>query len=228
MWWERDVDGKMSRTKNRPLPAGRLSPDVALLFGLLLAIVSAPLLFAVNGATGLLGLTALVTYVLLYTPLKRVSHLALLVGAVPGAIPPLMGWSSVTGSIGAGGLALFAVLFFWQIPHFGAIALFRADDYARAGLQVVSVQKGERATRRMIAVYTVLLVASTFLFQPLNLAGGVYGAVAFVLGTGFLALAFHGLRGPSAGIRWARQLFGGSIVYLVILLAALLFDRVQV
>ncbi|MBV9947316.1 MAG: protoheme IX farnesyltransferase, partial [Myxococcales bacterium] len=104
MWWERDVDAHMTRTRNRPLPAGRMAPEVALSFGLALALVSAPMLFAVNLTTGLLGLLALVSYVALYTPLKRVTHLALLVGAVPGAMPPLLGWSTATGGIGLGGL----------------------------------------------------------------------------------------------------------------------------
>src|SRR6516225_11424253 len=113
MWWERDVDAHMARTRNRPLPAGRLSPDSALAFGLALAVVSGPMLFVVNAATGLLGLIALVSYVAVYTPLKRHTHWALLVGAVPGAIPPLLGWSTVTGSIGMGGLVLFGVLFLW-------------------------------------------------------------------------------------------------------------------
>ena len=116
MWWECDVDARMERTRNRPLPAGRLSPDVALAFGLALAVVSAPMLFLVNLATGLLGLVALVSYVAVYTPLKRHTHLALLVGAVPGAMPPLMGWSTVTGSVGLGGFLLFGVLFSGRSP----------------------------------------------------------------------------------------------------------------
>jgi protoheme IX farnesyltransferase len=133
MWWEREVDGLMSRTRGRPLPAGRMSPDLALAFGLALGVVSVPMLFLVNVATGLLGLVSLVSYVAVYTPLKRHTHLALLVGAVPGAMPPLMGWTTVTGAIGLGGALLFAVLFLWQLPHFAAISIFRKDDYARAG-----------------------------------------------------------------------------------------------
>jgi protoheme IX farnesyltransferase len=227
MWWERDVDGRMSRTRNRPLPAGRMSPDVALAFGLALALVSTPMLFVVNVATGLLGLVALVSYVAIYTPLKRHTHLALLVGAVPGAIPPLLGWSTVTGSVGLGGLALFGVLFLWQVPHFAAIAIFRADEYARAGLQVVSVQHGERAARHTVGIFAVLLVATTFLFVPLGLAGRTYLAVATVLGAAFLALALRGLRGGAKleVERWAKRVFAFSIPYLGLLLFALLLDR---
>ncbi len=227
MWWERDVDALMTRTRNRPLPAGRMSPDLALTFGLALACISAPMLFLVNMATGLLGLVALVTYVAAYTPLKRHTHLALLVGAVPGAIPPLLGWTTVTGSLATGGMLLFTVLFLWQVPHFAAISIFRADDYARAGLQVVSVQHGEGAARRTIAVWTVLLVGASVLFGPLGLAGHAYTWIATALGAGFLALALRGLvMSPGRSVRgWAKGVFAYSIPYLSVLLIALLLDR---
>jgi protoheme IX farnesyltransferase len=192
------------------------------------AAVSTPMLFLVNVTTGLLGLVALVSYVAVYTPLKRHTHLALLVGAVPGAIPPLLGWSTVTGTLGLGGLLLFGVLFLWQVPHFAAITIFRAQDYGRAGLQVVSVQLGERGARRTIAVWTVLLVAASLLFVPFGIAGRAYLGVAAVLGAGFLALAFRGQIGTAKldGARWARRVFAYSIPYLVILLVALLLDRI--
>jgi protoheme IX farnesyltransferase len=227
MWWERDVDALMARTRKRPLPAGRLSADAALMFGVMLAAVAAPMLFHVNAATGLLGLVALVSYVAVYTPMKRHTHFALLVGAVPGAIPPLLGWTTATGVIGLGGVLLFAVLFFWQIPHFAAITIFRANDYARAGLQVVSVQKGESGARRTIAVWTIPLVAASLAFVPFGLAGPVYLAVATVLGVGFLTLAFRGVR-PGARFdvaRWSKHVFAYSIPYLSILLVALVLDR---
>jgi len=226
MWWERDVDAHMARTRSRPLPAGRMSPDVALGFGLALAAVSAPMLFLVNVTTGLLGVVALVSYVAVYTPLKRHTHLALLVGAVPGAMPPLLGWCTVTGRVGAGGLLLFAVLFLWQLPHFAAIAIFRAQDYARAGLQVVSVQHGVRAARRAVAGWTVPLVAASLLFGPFGLAGRWYLAVAAALGAGFFGLALRGLQAHDDEVhRWARRVFAYSIPYLSILLVALLLDR---
>jgi protoheme IX farnesyltransferase len=191
------------------------------------------MLFLVNVTTGLLGLVALVSYVAVYTPLKRHTHLALLVGAVPGAMPPLLGWTTATGSVGLGGVLLFAVLFLWQVPHFAAITIFRARDYARAGLQVVSVQRGEHGARRTIAVWTVLLVAASLLFVPLGLAGGAYLAVATGLGVGFLALAFRGVLHdvrPAARFdcpRWAKRVFAYSIPYLCILLVALLLDRTR-
>jgi protoheme IX farnesyltransferase len=229
MWWERDVDARMDRTRRRPLPSGRMSPETALAFGLSLALVSGPMLFGVNLATGLLGIAALVSYVAVYTPLKRHTDLALLVGAVPGAIPPLLGWSTATGTVSLGGLLLFTFLFLWQIPHFAAISIFRAEDYARAGLQVVSVQRGERAARRMIALSTVLLVASSLLFLPFGLAGQRYTTVAVLLGGAFLALALRGLSaGPQFDVRqWAKRVFAASIPYLTFLLVALLWDRVR-
>ena len=230
MWWERDLDGKMARTKSRPLPAGRMSPDVALAFGIALGVVSVPMLFAVNVATGVLGALALVTYVAIYTPMKRHTWLALLVGAVPGAMPPHMGWTTVTGSMQAGGLLLFGVLFLWQVPHFAAITLFRRDDYARAGLMVVSVHRGERAAKHVIVMYTVLLVATSLLLYPFGVGGPWYLATAALLGAIFFAMGVRGLRpakSERAGLRWAKQLFAFSIVYLVLLLSSLLLDRVS-
>lgn len=228
MWIERDTDAKMARTKTRPLPAGRMSPGVALAFALALAILSLPLLFAVNLATGLLGLAALVVYVLAYTPLKRRTHLALLVGAVPGAIPPLLGWSAATGTISRGGVLLFTLLLTWQVPHFAAIAVFRADEYRRAGLQVISVQHGERAARRMIAVGAALVVAASLAFVPLGYGGRAYFGAATVLGALFLMAAFRGVAATGDDFhveRWAKGVFALSIPYLALLLVVLLFDR---
>jgi protoheme IX farnesyltransferase len=203
--------------------AGRMAPDVALAFGLLLGLLSTPILFSINVATGVLGLVALVTYVAIYTPMKRHTWLALLVGAVPGAMPPLMGWTTVTGRLDAGGLLLFAILFLWQVPHFGAIALFRKDDYARARLQVLSVQHGYRASRVVMFLFALLLVAATMLAQPLHVAGGAYTLVAAVLGGGFIGLTLR--RGKATIDAWAKRVFAYSIVYLIVLLVALLLDR---
>ena len=222
MWWERDIDARMTRTRNRPLPAGRLSADVALGFGLALAVVSVPMLFMVNVATGLLGLAALLSYVAVYTPLKRHTHLALLVGAVPGAIPPLLGWATVTGTVGLGGLLLFGVLFLWQIPHFAAITIFRAEDYARAGLQVVSVQHGERAARQTIALYAVLLVAT----RCCSSRSGSRGATISARRRPSARRSSRSrCEGCAAGARldthrWAKHVFAFSVLYLPALLVA--------
>jgi protoheme IX farnesyltransferase len=236
MWWERDTDGLMTRTSDRPLPAGRMAPDVALFFGLALGASSIPMLVAVNTLTAALGVIALVTYVLAYTPLKRHTWLALWVGAVPGAMPPLMGWTSATGSLlGApeqgvarlGGLLLFLLLFAWQLPHFNAIALFRAADYAKAGLKVVAVERGEGAAKGHIAGYTVLLVGVSLGLAASHIAGLAFTLSAAGLGALFLLISGSGFR-KGAGAGWAKGVFAYSIVYLTVLLAILVVDRVGV
>lgn len=233
MWWERETDGLMARTRNRPLPAGRLPPDVALVYGLALGASSIPMLMAVNTLTAALGVLALATYVLAYTPLKRHTSLALLVGAIPGAMPPLMGWTSATGSLVTasaprmGGLLLFLLLFVWQLPHFIAISLFRAEDYARAGLKVVPVERGERAAKGQIAFYTVVLVAVSLAIAAAGIAGTAYALVSIALGAMFLVLAGYGLRART-GTGWAKGVFAYSVVYLTVLLGILVVNRVGV
>ena len=221
MYLERDTDALMERTRSRPLPAGRLAPGAALAVGFVLSAVSLPLLtFGVNATTAMLAAIALTSYVLLYTPLKRRTSAALLVGAVPGAMPPLIGWTSVAGAIEWPGVLLFGVLFFWQLPHFLAIATFRRDDYARANMKVLPVERGDPTTRRHIVGYLVLLVAVSLLLAQVGVGGPLYLAAAIVLGAGFLGLGAWGLR-KSAGPRWARGLFFASMLYLVLLLTAL-------
>ena len=221
MYIERDSDRYMARTKNRPLPSGRMAPEIALWFGLAISALSVPLLtFAVNALTGLLAALALVSYVLVYTPLKRITTLSLPIGAVPGAIPPLLGWTSVTGHLEWPGVLLFGILFLWQIPHFLAIATFRREDYRRAGLKILPVERGDRVTRHHIVAYLVALVAVTLLLVPFGVGGPFYLASAIALGAVFLGFGAYGLR-PSAGARWARGLFITSIFYLVLLLGAL-------
>ncbi len=224
MYLERDVDGKMARTRRRPLPAGRLSPPLALAFGLTLAVVSLPILtFGVNAMTGLLGAIALLSYVLVYTPMKRHSIRALWVGAIPGAIPPLLGWAAATGRIDRAGLALFALLFVWQIPHFLAISMFRREDYASAGLKIVPVEKGERVARWMTLRYSLALVAASLWPVGEHVGGVVYLMTALLLGAIFVGFALRGLQ-AEAGTRWARGLFAYSILYLVLLFATLVFS----
>lgn len=232
MYIERDIDAKMDRTKHRPLPAGRLSPAIALIFGIVCACVGLPILaFAVNPMTGLLGAIAVLSYVLVYTPMKRYSTWALWVGAVPGAIPPLLGWSSVTGEINRGGLALFAILFLWQIPHFLAISLVRERDYTQAGLKVMPAEKGERATYRTMIFYSLALWIVS-LWPLLERVGGfVYGVVAFGLGILMMLFVLRGrlyfqnnegsIANLTLRIRWARKVFMFSVLYLVSLFTSL-------
>jgi protoheme IX farnesyltransferase len=223
-WLERDRDRFMARTRLRPLPSGRMESGVALGFGLMLAVFSLPLLaLASNGLTGALGFLALVSYVWAYTPLKPRSPMAMLVGAIPGSLPPLMGWTAVTGRIGTGGLLLFSILFAWQMPHFLAIALFRKDEYRNAGYMAFPLVRGDDATRIWMLLWTVLLVVLSVLLVPFDVAGPLYLVVALVLGGVFLALVTRGvLRREQKA--WARKTFFFSIVYLAGLFAALLLS----
>lgn len=222
-YMERDLDARMRRTRDRPLPAGRLDPLVALGLGVFVPTLAVPFLALVAGQlTALLALVALLSYVLVYTPMKRRSPMALFVGAVPGAIPPAMGWTAVTGRLDAGALALFAVLFAWQLPHFLAVSLYLEDDYARAGLPVYARVHGEPATRRAIFVTTALLVAVSFLPLTTGVVGGGYAVAAAVLDAGLLAYAAAGLRGRGA---WARGFFLATLAYLTLLFAVLAVFR---
>ena len=224
MYLERDVDGMMARTRRRPLPSGRLSPAVALWFGVVQGQVGVPILvFGANALTGLLGVVALFTYVLVYTPMKRRSVHALLIGAIPGAMPPLLGWTAGAGSISAGGLLLFGVIFFWQVPHFLAIALFRRRDYVAAGLKVLPNERGEDTTRWAIFAGLVLQVLATLALVPLGVGGPTYLVGATLLGALMLGWGVRGLVGRRDDA-WARRLFGISVAYLPALFALMLLS----
>jgi len=224
MYLERDIDCLMARTKNRPLPAGRMEPAFALWLGVAQAFIAVPVLtFAINPLTGLLGVIALICYVMLYTPLKQRTVLATLIGSLPGAMPALMGWTAVTDAIDVRGLAVFGVLFIWQVPHFHAIALFRHKDYVRAGLKTVPSEHGEVAARRRIAVYLVFQVALSLMLYPLGVAGLGYALVAAIAGAAYLGYGLAGLA-PNVGARWARRLFLASILYLPVLFTAMVLD----
>ena len=218
---ERDSDRFMRRTATRPLPAQRMTVPPALVFAAVLGAVSLPMLWlGVNWLTGLLGTVALVSYAFVYTPMKKRTRFAMQVGAIPGALPPLMGWTAATGHIEAPGLALFAILFFWQLPHFIAIALFRKDEYRAAGLTSLPLEKGDDVARLHSVLYLVALFASSVLPWAVGVAGPIYLAAAVGLGGGLL---FVGVRGwlQKGDVVWARQLFGYSLLYLTGLFAAL-------
>jgi protoheme IX farnesyltransferase len=228
MYLERDVDALMRRTRNRPLPAGRLKPEIALGFGIFLAVFSLPLIrLAANPLTAGLGLASLLLYVIAYTPLKRRSTTALVVGAVPGALPALMGWTASTGRFEAPGLAIFAVMFVWQIPHFIAISMFRADEYARAGLKVVPNQHGLDGARFRIVVWSLAQFAASLAVVRAGVGGRFYLGAAFALGAVLIALCGFGLRASTREqmSRWAKWFFLYSIIYLPVLFAALVIGR---
>jgi len=222
MWLERDIDCLMARTRNRPLPQHRLLPRTALAFGALQGALSLPALAMVNPITCALGLIALVLYVGVYTPLKQRSHWATWVGAVPGALPTLMGWTAATGRIQLAGLAVFGVLFFWQIPHFHAIAMYRQRDYDAAGLKTLPGQHGVAAARHQIALYLVVQVAVSLSLVPLGVAGPLYLVTAAVAGAAVLVQGLGGVRTGTA--RWARNVFIASILYLPVLFAVMVLD----
>lgn len=225
-WIERDIDRHMTRTANRPLPTGRLSARTALIQGVVLTALSLPLLaWTANTITAVLGALSLFLYVAVYTPMKRRSTWSTIVGAIPGAMPPLMGWTTATGEIDAGGLVLFGILFFWQIPHFLAIGLFRKAEYANAGLIVMPNVQGDETTRRHITAYVTALLGVSMLAVPTGVGGMPTAIAAGLLGGTFWWKSVRGLFGEvSPG--WARNLFFFSLIYLSVLFATMAVDRV--
>lgn len=222
MYLERDVDGLMARTRNRPLPAGRMAPETALRAGLAASVLAVGLLtFGVNPLTGFLAAISLVLYVLVYTPWKRRSTLALLIGAIPGAAPPLLGWTAATGRIDPAGLSLFFILFVWQIPHFLAISIFRRDDYVRAGLKIMPGVRGIAATKARIVLYAALLGVTTLPAYATGLSSPWYLTVAVPVSLAFLLLAMSGLRPGVDDLRWSRRVFFATLLHLPLILGAL-------
>jgi heme o synthase len=224
---EREYDAKMRRTQDRPLPSGRLTPEAGLIIGGLCAGAGLVCLaLAVNLLTALLGAVTLASYVFVYTPLKRVTTLNTAIGAIPGALPPLMGWTAARGEISAEGWSLFAILCFWQLPHFLAIAWMYRDEYAKAGFVMLPVvdATGERTGRQAFCHTLGLLPVSLspFLFK---LVGPVYLCGALMLGTAFIWCALQFARQRTEAR--ARALFYASILYLPLLLGLMVFDKIK-
>ena len=225
-WIERDLDGLMERTCRRALPAGRMEPRSALIYGVVLGAAALGVMAATSNAlTVALGAIALLSYVLVYTPLKRVTPWAVLVGALPGALPPLMGWTLATGRLGLPGWFLFGILFLWQLPHFIAISLYLAEDFQRAGIRALPIVRGSRVARWYLLGFVISLLGLSLLALPLGIAGPVYTVIAAVAGLAWTALAVAGLRGASSEL-WGRRLFGFSLLYLPVLISALVLDAV--
>ena len=223
---ERESDKHMARTATRPLPTGRLAPWIALVYGIVLAAVSLPWLYtAATPLSAILALIAFLVYVLVYTPMKRKSWLSVMVGGIAGAMPPLIGWTAVSGTLEAGGIALFAVLFLWQVPHSLAIAMYRKDEFAKAGLKVLPNEAGDDHTRLQIMVYVVCLVAVTLSLVIIDLGGPITLAGASGLGAVFLYKSWQGIR-HEGGAVWARNLFLYSLVYLSGLFIFMALDHV--
>ncbi len=225
--FERDYDARMRRTQDRPLPSGRLQPRTVLGVGAVIASLGLLQLAAfTNLITAVLGAISFVSYVFIYTPLKRVTWTNTLVGAIPGALPPLMGWTAARGDISWAGLSLFAVLAFWQIPHFFAIAWLYRGEYAKAGFKMLpSIDPDGRRTGRQAVGHSIALAAASVCPFFLGLAGSWYFAGALVISAGFLWCALQFARHLS--MDRARHLFFASIVYLPLLLGALVLDKIK-
>jgi protoheme IX farnesyltransferase len=224
-YWERDVDALMARTRTRPLPEGRLTPLEALLFAA--ALTAAGLAVLALGAGLLAALTVAATFVLYvfaYTPLKLRTSLCTIVGAVPGALPPVAGWAAARDDLGVGAWVLFGILFLWQLPHTLAIGQLYREDYARAGVQLLPVIDAQgHATERQILTGCLALLAVSLLPTLIGLAGGVYFAGALVLGGAFVALGAQQALAPSSPR--VRRVLLASLLYLPLLLALLAFDK---
>jgi len=222
---ERDIDGLMRRTQERPLPSGKLLPVEAAIFGVSLsAIATAYLAILINPLSALLGCATLASYLFVYTPLKPKTTLSTALGAFPGAMPPFIGWVAARGEITIDAWILFAILFLWQFPHFLAIARMYRDDYARAGIKMLPVVETDgRVTGQQIISYTVLLVPVSLLPVVTGLAGSVYLAGATILGLGFL---YFSARAAFVRTSWqARRLLLASVLYLPILFGLMVLNR---
>jgi protoheme IX farnesyltransferase len=221
---DRYDDVKMQRTARRPIPSGRLTPGEGLAFGVALTLASFYLMVAtVNFLAALLTLAGIVYYVLLYSILlKKTTVQNIVIGGGAGAIPPLVGWAAATGHLNVPSLFLFAVIFMWTPPHFWALALVRQKDYARAGVPMLPVVRGERETRWQIFLYTVELVALTLLLPLFGLGGGIYLVAAAVLGAGLLYSAWKVWKGSGNKVAWT--MYRHSSMYLAFLFVALMID----
>jgi protoheme IX farnesyltransferase len=228
MWYERDIDALMARTANRPLPAGRVAPDDALGLGVLLSIFAVLLMaLATNFVAAALLVAAILFYVFVYTVwLKRRTPQNIVIGGAAGAFPPMIGWAAATGDVSLVGLSLFLLIFLWTPPHFWALALYRSDDYRRAGVPMLPVVAGPRETKRQMLLYTLVLVPVALAPTLLGSVGWLYGTVALVMSLAFIAHAVAVWRAPDdrRGHAVARRMFKFSLLYLAILFAALPLD----
>jgi protoheme IX farnesyltransferase len=223
-WFDRDIDAQMARTANRPVPAGRIAPAAALWFGIVLAALSfVELSLTVNVLSAALALAGFLGYVFVYTVwLKRRSPQNIVIGGAAGAVPPLVGWTAVTGSLDPTALYLFAIVFYWTPPHFWALSLLMKDEYARVGVPMMPVVHGETETRRQIVLYTGLLFVLTLLPVVFGFFAAIYAAAAVALGTAFMVLAVRLQR--SADRRSALRTYLFSLLYLALLFCAMVAD----
>ncbi len=225
MWVDRDIDALMTRTRNRPIPAGRVAPNVALGFGITLAVASVSIMaLALNGvAAGLLAFTIFFYIVIYSMALKRRTPQNIVIGGAAGAFPPMIGWAAVGGDVTLASVVLFAIIFLWTPPHFWALALYKRGDYDNAGVPMLPVVAGRRSTAWQMFAYTAALLPVTLLPCVIGLSGVIYGAGAVALGSLFLASAISVIRDTSE--RSARRMFPFSILYLFLIFVLLLIDQ---
>ena len=229
MWYDADIDRVMKRTQSRPIPRGAITEGEALAFGLTLAGFSVALLaLLVNVVAGALLAFTIFFYVVIYSMwLKRSTQQNIVIGGAAGAFPPIVGWAAVTGSVSLESIVLFLIIFMWTPPHFWALALFKSDDYERAGIPMMPVVSGLAETRKQILIYSILLAPIGVLPTILGFASLAYGIAAAALGVGFVVLAVRVYRMPDSdkAMLPAKRLFGFSILYLFLLFAMLLVER---
>jgi protoheme IX farnesyltransferase len=225
MWYDRDIDALMTRTRNRPIPAGRVAPNIALGFGISLAVASVSMMaLAVNGlAAGLLAFTIFFYIVIYSMTLKRRTPQNIVIGGAAGAFPPMIGWAAVSGDVTLAPVVLFAIIFLWTPPHFWALALYKRGDYDKAGVPMLPVVAGRKSTAWQMLAYTVALLPVTLLPCVIGLSGAVYGAGALALGLVFMGYAISVIR--DTGERSARRMFPFSILYLFLIFVLLLVDQ---
>ncbi len=228
MWYDADIDARMARTAGRPIPRGDVTPGEAAAFGMTLAGFSiAALGVLVNWFAAALLAFTIFFYVAVYTMwLKRSTPQNIVIGGAAGALPPMIGWAAVTGSLSIEPVVLFLIIFFWTPPHFWALSLYRTEDYARAGIPMLPVVAGDAATRRQILLYTLILAPLGVAPWFLGYAGLAYGIVALAAGAAMIVLALR-VRAERQGHTASKQLFGFSILYLFLLFAMLLVDRMS-
>lgn len=227
MWFDRDIDAVMDRTKRRPIPSGRVAADEALSFGVFLAAASTLVMgLAVNWTAAFLLAFTIGFYIFVYTIwLKRRTPHNIVIGGAAGAFPPMIGWAAVTGGIEPASIALFTLIFLWTPPHFWALALFRRQDYAKAGVPMLPVTAGERATKAQMLGYTLALLPASAAPWWFGAAGPVYLAAAVCLSVVFIACAVAVWRSPDGVYGPAKRMFGFSILYLFLLFAAMAGER---
>ena len=221
---ERDIDERMTRTRSRPVVSGRIQPRQALAYGIALNVIAFVLFVTlVNPISAVLTLGATLFYVLVYTKgLKRSTPQNIVIGGAAGAIPPMVGWTAVSGYLGLPGLYLFAIVFFWTPPHFWALSLLIKDDYARAGVPMLPVVAGVHETKKAILSYTVLILALTTMFAVTGAVGWIYVASSLTLGVGFIYYAWRLMQRPE--IEGAKTLYIYSLLYLALLFVAIMVD----